>query len=177
MAGNSNSNSNSNSNRNGNGNGRVPPGFRFHPTDEELVNYYLRKKVKMEAFDLDVIRDVDLNKLEPWDLHGMYVCMYVCIIIMSLFVMHMNMSQVKVKVTNQNESQNPDHPLVSYLVLSQSPSAWGRRERDNAYLPSKIILFFSIVIFCKCDNKRYTYKAYLQYSMRAMLNTFSHCVK
>jgi hypothetical protein len=52
---------------------RVPPGFRFHPTDEELVNYYLRKKVKMEGFDLDVIRDVDLNKLEPWDLHGMYV--------------------------------------------------------------------------------------------------------
>ena len=76
MAGNS--NSNSNSNRNGNGNGRVPPGFRFHPTDEELVNYYLRKKVKMEAFDLDVIRDVDLNKLEPWDLHGMYVCMHAC---------------------------------------------------------------------------------------------------
>ena len=48
----------------------VPPGFRFHPTDEELVNYYLRKKVNMEAFDLDVIKDVDLNKLEPWDLHG-----------------------------------------------------------------------------------------------------------
>eukprot|EP00250_Pteridium_aquilinum_P026714 c33478_g1_i1 orf=1-417(-) len=48
---------------------RVPPGFRFHPTDEELVNYYLQKKVNMEKFDLDVIRDVDLNKLEPWDLH------------------------------------------------------------------------------------------------------------
>ncbi|MCO5613459.1 hypothetical protein L7F22_067736 [Adiantum nelumboides] len=48
---------------------RVPPGFRFHPTDEELVNYYLCKKVNMEKFDLDVIRDVDLNKLEPWDLH------------------------------------------------------------------------------------------------------------
>ncbi|KAG2666991.1 hypothetical protein I3760_15G091500 [Carya illinoinensis] len=46
----------------------VPPGFRFHPTDEELLYYYLRKKVSYEAMDLDVIREVDLNKLEPWDL-------------------------------------------------------------------------------------------------------------
>lgn len=48
----------------------VPPGFRFHPTDEELLYYYLRKKVAHEAMDLDVIREVDLNKLEPWDLRG-----------------------------------------------------------------------------------------------------------
>ncbi|KAK8914575.1 NAC domain-containing protein 76 [Platanthera zijinensis] len=54
---------------NGNGQLAVPPGFRFHPTDEELVHYYLRKKVAYEAIDLDVIRDVDLNKLEPWDLN------------------------------------------------------------------------------------------------------------
>lgn len=53
----------------GSGSSQVPPGFRFHPTDEELVNFYLRKKVALEKFDLDVIRDVDLNKLEPWDLN------------------------------------------------------------------------------------------------------------
>ncbi|KAK4491871.1 hypothetical protein RD792_002651 [Penstemon davidsonii] len=46
----------------------VPPGFRFHPTEEELLYYYLRKKVSYEPIDLDVIREVDLNKLEPWDL-------------------------------------------------------------------------------------------------------------
>ncbi|GAB4834232.1 hypothetical protein Ancab_032497 [Ancistrocladus abbreviatus] len=46
----------------------VPPGFRFHPTDEELVDYYLRKKVASRKIDLDVIKDVDLYKIEPWDL-------------------------------------------------------------------------------------------------------------
>lgn len=49
---------------------RVPPGFRFHPTDEELVDYYLRKKITSRRIDLDVIKDVDLYKIEPWDLQG-----------------------------------------------------------------------------------------------------------
>uniref|UniRef100_A0A0E0DER4 NAC domain-containing protein n=3 Tax=Poaceae TaxID=4479 RepID=A0A0E0DER4_9ORYZ len=31
----------------------VPPGFRFHPTDEELLLYYLKKKVGFEKFDLE----------------------------------------------------------------------------------------------------------------------------
>ncbi|XP_075494363.1 NAC domain-containing protein 7-like isoform X1 [Primulina tabacum] len=46
----------------------VPPGFRFHPTDEELVDYYLRRKVNSRRIDLDVVKDVDLYKIEPWDL-------------------------------------------------------------------------------------------------------------
>lgn len=48
----------------------VPPGFRFHPTDEELVDYYLRKRVASKQIDLDVIKDVDLYRIEPWDLDG-----------------------------------------------------------------------------------------------------------
>nr|GMD79880.1 NAC domain-containing protein 7-like [Ipomoea batatas] len=46
----------------------VPPGFRFHPTDEELVDYYLRKKVALKRIDLDVIKEIDLYNIEPWDL-------------------------------------------------------------------------------------------------------------
>lgn len=51
----------------------VPPGFRFHPTDEELVDYYLRKKITSRRIDLDVIKDIDLYKIEPWDLQGTYL--------------------------------------------------------------------------------------------------------
>lgn len=53
---------------------RIPPGFRFHPTEEELLHYYLRKKVASQNIDLDVIRDIDLNKLEPWDIQGERTC-------------------------------------------------------------------------------------------------------
>ncbi|OIT30361.1 PREDICTED: NAC domain-containing protein 43-like [Nicotiana attenuata] len=51
-----------------NGQSQVPPGFRFHPTEEELLHYYLRKKIASDKIDLDVIGEVDLNKLEPWDI-------------------------------------------------------------------------------------------------------------
>nr|GMD57752.1 NAC domain-containing protein 30-like [Ipomoea batatas] len=46
----------------------VPPGFRFHPTEEELVGYYLNRKVNSLKIDLDVITDVDLYRIEPWDI-------------------------------------------------------------------------------------------------------------
>ncbi|KAH9538895.1 hypothetical protein CY35_15G031800 [Sphagnum magellanicum] len=50
---------------------RVPVGFRFHPTDEELVGYYLPKKVAAKQIDLDLIKELDLYKLEPWDLQDL----------------------------------------------------------------------------------------------------------
>ncbi|OIW10823.1 hypothetical protein TanjilG_27769 [Lupinus angustifolius] len=46
----------------------LPPGFRFHPTDEELVDYYLKNKIASKRIELDVIKDIDLYKIEPWDL-------------------------------------------------------------------------------------------------------------
>ncbi|KAF7141740.1 hypothetical protein RHSIM_Rhsim06G0096400 [Rhododendron simsii] len=48
----------------------VPPGFRFHPTEEELVGYYLKRKVNSLKIDLDVIVDIDLYRMEPWDIQG-----------------------------------------------------------------------------------------------------------
>ncbi|XP_073295544.1 uncharacterized protein [Primulina huaijiensis] len=46
----------------------LPPGFRFHPTDEELITYYLSNKVSDFDFATRAIADVDFNKCEPWDL-------------------------------------------------------------------------------------------------------------
>ncbi|KAI6690680.1 hypothetical protein NL676_027508 [Syzygium grande] len=46
----------------------LPPGFRFHPTDEELITFYLASKVFNGAFSGLDIAEVDLNRCEPWDL-------------------------------------------------------------------------------------------------------------
>ncbi|PON96363.1 NAC domain containing protein [Trema orientale] len=46
----------------------LPPGFRFHPTDEELITHYLSPKVLNNGFSARAIGEVDLNKCEPWDL-------------------------------------------------------------------------------------------------------------
>lgn len=46
----------------------LPPGFRFHPTDEELITHYLSEKVLNSNFSTIAIGEADLNKVEPWDL-------------------------------------------------------------------------------------------------------------
>lgn len=50
------------------GGATLPPGFRFHPTDEELVGYYLKRKSQGLEIELEVIPVVDLYKLDPWQL-------------------------------------------------------------------------------------------------------------
>ncbi|KAI3754030.1 hypothetical protein L2E82_26122 [Cichorium intybus] len=44
------------------------PGFRFHPTDEELVGFYLRRKVEKKPISLELITEIDIYKYDPWDL-------------------------------------------------------------------------------------------------------------
>jgi hypothetical protein len=56
----------------------LPPGFRFHPTDDELVGYYLKRRVDNLKIELEVIPVIDLYKFEPWELPGTYT-LYLCI--------------------------------------------------------------------------------------------------
>ena len=46
----------------------LPPGFRFHPTDEEIITCYLTEKVLNCSFSAIAVGEADLNKCEPWDL-------------------------------------------------------------------------------------------------------------
>ncbi|KAE8724149.1 NAC domain-containing protein 86 [Hibiscus syriacus] len=50
------------------GGASLPPGFRFHPTDEELIRYYLERKTQGHEIELEVIPVIDLYKFEPWEL-------------------------------------------------------------------------------------------------------------
>ncbi|XP_022148869.1 NAC domain-containing protein 83 [Momordica charantia] len=49
---------------------RLPPGFRFHPTDEELVVQYLKRKVLSCPLPASIIPEVEVCKADPWDLPG-----------------------------------------------------------------------------------------------------------
>lgn len=44
----------------------LPPGFRFYPTDEELLVQYLCRKVAGYNFKLNIIGEIDLYKFDPW---------------------------------------------------------------------------------------------------------------
>ncbi|XP_062175739.1 NAC domain-containing protein 41-like [Alnus glutinosa] len=49
----------------------LPLGFRFMPTDEELISHYLVKKVKGEELSWDGIPDCDLyGEKPPWEICG-----------------------------------------------------------------------------------------------------------
>ncbi|CAM0950411.1 unnamed protein product [Alopecurus aequalis] len=49
----------------------LPPGFRFHPTDEEIITSYLLRKFLNPSFVSCAVGEVDLNSCEPRDLPSM----------------------------------------------------------------------------------------------------------
>ena len=51
----------------------LPAGFRFHPTDEELVRFYLIRKCASEQISAPVIAEIDLYKFNPWELPGKFM--------------------------------------------------------------------------------------------------------
>ncbi|KAG8046332.1 hypothetical protein GUJ93_ZPchr0008g13465 [Zizania palustris] len=50
------------------GHDMVMPGFRFHPTEEELIEFYLRRKVEGKRFNIELIAFKNLYDYDPWDL-------------------------------------------------------------------------------------------------------------
>ncbi|GMY09133.1 protein ntm1-like 9 [Fagus crenata] len=45
-------------------------GYRFHPTDEELITHYLKLKMLGKDSQVRDIAEVNICKLEPWELPG-----------------------------------------------------------------------------------------------------------
>ena len=61
----------------------LPPGFRFHPTDEELIIYYLCNQATSKPCPASIIPEVDIYKFDPWELPGIYfiVSKFGCIVV------------------------------------------------------------------------------------------------
>ncbi|XP_030445621.2 NAC domain-containing protein 71-like [Syzygium oleosum] len=56
----------------------LPPGFRFHATDEELLIQYLKPKILGQQGEhyYDVIPEIDVCEFEPWQLPAMFRHMF-----------------------------------------------------------------------------------------------------
>ncbi|MED6158687.1 hypothetical protein PIB30_035137 [Stylosanthes scabra] len=60
--------------KNNNGVRLLPPGFRFQPTEEELLFQYLKCKVFSFQLPASIIPDINVCNYDPWDLPGNNNC-------------------------------------------------------------------------------------------------------
>ncbi|XP_077220753.1 NAC domain-containing protein 6-like [Tasmannia lanceolata] len=47
------------------------PGFRFHPTEEELLDFYLKGVLYGKKFNFDIIGTLNIYRHDPWELPGL----------------------------------------------------------------------------------------------------------
>ncbi|XXG49708.1 hypothetical protein AAC387_Pa02g3810 [Persea americana] len=48
----------------------LPSGFRFQPTDQELLVCYLRRKIHNLPLPCNVIKEIELRNHDPWEIFG-----------------------------------------------------------------------------------------------------------
>ena len=99
------------------------PGFRFHPTDEEIVDFYLKRKIQQRSLPIELIKQVDIYKYEPWDLPSKKS--YDSIFSGSLFLfsyalLSCNQFSSFIYVPDLNEKANQTHFYISFLVSIKS---------------------------------------------------------
>jgi No apical meristem (NAM) protein len=53
------------------------PGMRFQPTERELIECYLKRKLREEDFHDEVFSEIDdFYKYTPWELAGLCIFLY-----------------------------------------------------------------------------------------------------
>lgn len=55
-------------------------GFRFHPTEQEIISYFLEMKMRGLDFPVHTVAEVDICKFEPYDLPRKYLLLLLFII-------------------------------------------------------------------------------------------------
>lgn len=99
------------------------PGFRFHPTDEELVAFYLRCKVDKKPLNIDLIRQIDIYKYDPWDLPRMFffscfsiVYMFTNIFYLRIIYMFIT-SYIYIHIDIYKKSFRCEIQMINYIQL------------------------------------------------------------
>lgn len=95
-------------------NNNLPPGFRFCPTDEELVVHFLRRKDDLLPYHPDIIPDLDVYPYNPWDLQGNFTLLF------STYILNVSSTSI----------------LITYVVYISLISS-----NKNKYIFSLYVLF------------------------------------
>lgn len=61
------------------------PGFRFHPTEEELLEFYLKNIILGKKLHYDIIAFLNIYHHDPWELPGTLPKFYIHIIFVCFF--------------------------------------------------------------------------------------------
>lgn len=72
------------------------PGFRFHPTEEELLDFYLRKMVLGRKQCLNIIGFLNIYHHEPWDLPGNFILLFLRIFSFPLFLFLLQIKSIHI---------------------------------------------------------------------------------
>ena len=67
----------------------VFPGFKFSPTDVELISYYLKRKMDGLEKSVKVIPETDIYSFEPWDLPGLSLTRFFTVFSSTLSFAHL----------------------------------------------------------------------------------------
>lgn len=64
------------------------PGFRFSPTDVELISFYLKKKMEGSEKCVEVISEIEICRYEPWDLPGSLAFSFLNLMLLAFIYIH-----------------------------------------------------------------------------------------
>lgn len=64
------------------------PGFKFSPTDIELISYYLKRKMDGLEKSVEIIPEVDIYNFEPWDLPGLFPLRLTLFVLLTKLYLH-----------------------------------------------------------------------------------------
>lgn len=73
------------------------PGFRFHPTEEELLDFYLKNMV-FGKMRFDIIGSLNIYLYDPWVLPGTYFTINHSLFIVSHVIVIIIFSYVRVLI-------------------------------------------------------------------------------
>lgn len=111
----------------------LPPGFRFYPSDEELVCHYLFKKITNEEVLKGTLVEIDLHTCEPWQLPGKFIILIFSLSYFIFFFLFFSF----------NELLGDFYKVIKQLL---------RYRAELPYFRQKVILSGSVknYLLCKC---------------------------